>query len=416
MQDKNLEKIKKHLSIIFALIVFVVVLFLWFIYFSWKYISDTRSIKMEFSRFISLIEKKEIKPENFWKVKLEFLNREWPNHNWVAVKIDGEQFLWPQRGWFMNFIIIDNNNKVLSSDIREEIPDSLIINSVSLDKYYKLTEEKGFLIKKLFLDQNRTFIIYKSLDYTFIDYIRDIFWYTLISLVFTFFVYLIGRRFIDKIFIPVEKNIKEQNDFIHNAGHELKTPISVIDSNIQLMLEEKKYDEEMLYELKKETLKLNSLIDSLVNLSDFDEYSEVDKLNLKDEIEEILSDFKYKIEEKKLDVKLKVKKDIKVLANKNYLYIFLSNIIWNAIKYNKDNWEIKIEYKDWFLIIIDNWIWIKKEYLEKVYDRFFKWDIWRNTDWFWIWLSLVKKIAWIYKWNITIDSIESEGTIFKIKF
>jgi len=57
-------------------------------------------------------------------------------------------------------------------------------------------------------------------------------------------------------------------NFIHNAGHELKTPIAVIDSNIQLLLDMKTYDDSMMLELKEEVLKLNSLLDSLIKLSD----------------------------------------------------------------------------------------------------------------------------------------------------
>jgi signal transduction histidine kinase len=68
--------------------------------------------------------------------------------------------------------------------------------------------------------------------------------------------------------VPVEKNFDDMNDFIHNAGHELKTPLSVIDSNIQLLKESKTYDEKMIDELKNETTKLNSLLDSLINLND----------------------------------------------------------------------------------------------------------------------------------------------------
>jgi his kinase A (phosphoacceptor) domain len=57
-------------------------------------------------------------------------------------------------------------------------------------------------------------------------------------------------------------------NFIHNAGHELKTPIAVIDSNIQLLRDMKTYDDSMMIELKEEVLKLNSLLDSLIKLSD----------------------------------------------------------------------------------------------------------------------------------------------------
>jgi his kinase A (phosphoacceptor) domain len=62
--------------------------------------------------------------------------------------------------------------------------------------------------------------------------------------------------------------MSDMKNFIHNAGHELKTPIAVIDSNIQLLLDMKTYDDSMMLELKEEVLKLNSLLDSLIKLSD----------------------------------------------------------------------------------------------------------------------------------------------------
>jgi len=72
------------------------------------------------------------------------------------------------------------------------------------------------------------------------------------------------------------------SDFIHNAGHELKTPLSVIDSNIQLIKDMKTYDESMIDELRDEVIKLNSLIDSLINLSDIDLFKETQEINLDD--------------------------------------------------------------------------------------------------------------------------------------
>jgi signal transduction histidine kinase len=107
----------------------------------------------------------------------------------------------------------------------------------------------------------------------------------------------------------------------------LKTPLSVIDSNIQLIDDIKVYDKEMTKELKQEVIRLNSLIDSLVNLSDIDVFKNTEEVNLKNIIDEIINDFKLKISEKNIEVNISMIKSIKIKAHKDYLYIFLSNII-----------------------------------------------------------------------------------------
>lgn len=125
-------------------------------------------------------------------------------------------------------------------------------------------------------------------------------------------------------------------NFVHNAGHELKTPISVIDSNLQLIDDIKSYDKEMTKEMKQEIQKLNSLINSLIQLTDINSLQKKEKNNLKEVTEEILKDFQQKIDKKNIEVSLKIENNIHIMAHKGYLYIFLSNIIGNAIKYNKE--------------------------------------------------------------------------------
>jgi signal transduction histidine kinase len=115
-------------------------------------------------------------------------------------------------------------------------------------------------------------------------------------------------------------------------------------------------------------------------------------------------------------VNIEVEESIFVKASGNYFYIFLSNIIWNAVKYNKKEGSIDIQAISGELIVKDTWIWVKKEDISKIFDRFYKIDTSRNSQWFWIWLSLVKKIANIYKWKINVESEEWKGTEFRIKF
>lgn len=57
-------------------------------------------------------------------------------------------------------------------------------------------------------------------------------------------------------------------DFIHNAGHELKTPISIIHGNLQIMQAEKKLDSQTIKKSLLEVERIGGLIDSLVELSE----------------------------------------------------------------------------------------------------------------------------------------------------
>lgn len=408
----NINKTKNKLAIVFATIVFVLVFLLWLIFFSAKYYNIIRTEKSDFSYFVNLIESKKITVENmlnFWP-KFDSFNRV----NKI-IKFDiKNQELWPRE--FMNYILFDDLWNIASSNIKDIVTDDFILNIINNDSFYNIEQNSWFLVNKIEFNNNWLLIVFKKLKYWFYEYGEDILTFTIISLLFSILIYYIWIIFVNKVFVPVEENIKDMSNFIDNAGHELKTPIAVIDSNIQLINDLKTYDEAMMLELKGEVKKLNSLIDSLVKLSNIDVFKDVENINLSDFINEIINDFKSKIDDKKIVVNIKIDKKIIISSNKNYLYIFLSNIIWNAIKYNKIMWIISITYKNGTLIVKDTWVWIKKSDLEKIWDRFFKSDNSRNTEWFGIWLSLVKKIWDIYWWHIKVNSKIWEGSEFSIKF
>lgn len=406
--NANINKTKKHLSIVFATIVFVVVLILGITFFSVKYFKEITFEERDFTIRTSVIQNS----GNDFNSLLNQLPKFDKFSPWEKRPIKWN--FWEKD--FLNFILVDKNNVVKIADIRENVTEDYIIDILQNSDFYTLTQYKWYFVKKISLEDESQFIIFKKLRYDLFDYIEDISYFILISILFSFLVYFIWIRFVDKIFIPVENNIKDMSDFIHNAGHELKTPLSVIDSNIQLIKDMKTYDESMIDELKDEVIKLNSLIDSLIKLSDIDLFKETQEINLDDLVWEILNDFKSKIDEKKITITKQIKQDITLTANKSYAYIFISNIIWNAIKYNKIMWKIDIKYKNNSLIIKDTWIGIKKDDINKIWDRFYKSDNSRNTPGFGIWLSLVKKIGDIYNWKISVDSEENIWTKFSIKF
>ncbi len=423
--NSSIESTKKHLTIVFSIIVFIVVFILWITFFSAKYYKVIHNQKNDFFMFINSIETSKNHIDNFMNVLPQFgslRNNEvvliwvwdikWADFShWWEAQI--EPFM--PKG-FINFIHLNKENKIINIDVKDEVSEKFILSIIQDKSFLNVKQKSWFLIKKHKLEDESFFIFFKKLPYSLNEYLEDVFWFLLISILFSFLIYYIWIRFVNKIFIPVENNIKDMNDFIHNAWHELKTPISVIDSNIQLLKEMKTYDETMVLELKSEVIKLNSLIDSLVKLSDVDLFKEIEDINLESLINEILNDFKFKIDDKKIKVKIDVPKDIIIKWSRNYIYIYLSNIIWNAIKYNKIMWLIEINYKNNILSIKDTWVWIKKEDLSKIWDRFFKSDSSRNSSWFGIWLSLVKKIWDMYWWQISVESDIDVWTKFNIKF
>ncbi len=414
--NSNIRKTKRNLTIAFSVIIFIVIFILGVTFFSVKYFKEVRAEKNEFSHLIRQVENWKLSIHDIMNFGSEYRDDflAW-KRNKEHFKVSSPGLNFRSRG-FMNYLYIDSSSIIISSNIRDEIDSDFIISIYKHDSYFKLQQESWFLVKKFIVNKNDgIFVIVKKITYSISDYMNDVLGFLFINLLFSLILYFIGLKFVNKSFIPVEDNLKDMKDFIHNAGHELKTPISVIDSNIQLMDDMKVYDANMTKELKQEVLRLNSIIEWLIKLSNIDVFKDVVTNNLKDSIEWTIKDFKFKISDKNLKIKIDIPESININANKDYFYIFISNIIWNAIKYNNSNGHIEVSYKNWELIIADSWIWIDEKDVGKIFDRFFKSDRSRESDGFGIWLSLVKKISEIYKWNIKVDSKKNKWTRFIIK-
>lgn len=67
------------------------------------------------------------------------------------------------------------------------------------------------------------------------EFYRDILRFVLIDLVLLIPLYFLLRLHIRRILTPVEENIEAMSHFVHDAGHELKTPLAIISGNLQIM-------------------------------------------------------------------------------------------------------------------------------------------------------------------------------------
>ncbi|RKW25189.1 sensor histidine kinase [Candidatus Gracilibacteria bacterium] len=222
--------------------------------------------------------------------------------------------------------------------------------------------------------------------------------------------------------ISKSKNILEsQKRFIQDSSHELKTPLMQIDSNIEL-LEEKIEDEKILKKLeniKKSSENINKIVSNLgFILRGEENFQNTEKIDIYKYLNNLVKGFYSIANEKNIQINIEKIEDLEIENNTYFLDRLFGNLIQNAIFYNNGNSEIKIEIFKNKVILKDNGVGIKKDELEKIFDRFY-----RNSDsniynknGSGLGLTIVKKICDDFGWEINISSEIGVGSTFEIIF
>lgn len=162
----------------------------------------------------------------------------------------------------------------------------------------------------------------------------DILIYLIGAILLSLGVYFISRRFVDNTLAPVEKNMDDMEQFVHNAGHELKTPIAVIKSSLELMRLKKNYAEGITESID-ELDRMDDLIQALISLSSLDNPESSESVDVSETFEKLQKHYQKKLEEKNISLQIITKKPLQIKAKREYVEILFGNLLSNAIKYNK---------------------------------------------------------------------------------
>ena len=258
------------------------------------------------------------------------------------------------------------------------------------------------------------------------SYLRD---NNIYSLAFSFiFILLIALSFyyvVVKAF-QLKKLSEIKNDFIDNMTHELKTPISTISLACEAMIDNKKNKNDYVKIIDEENKRLGHQVERVLNIARTEKQSyKIDKssVNIHEIIEESINVFRFKLEKKggKIVNKLNAVNPI-INGNKSHLVNVFNNLIENGIKYSKDKPVITIESRsDEFsmeISIKDNGIGIKKNSIDKIFDKFYRepqGNI-HNVKGFGLGLSYVKNIIDKLNAKIFVKSKYGQGSVFTLKF
>lgn len=222
----------------------------------------------------------------------------------------------------------------------------------------------------------------------------------------------------------VSETITKQDEFIHNVSHELRTPIQVVEGHLSLLNRWGKNDKTVLEESLEISLseiqKMKKMIEEMLKLAKRENSNEVAKTD----ISKILFSIQKKYKSLKPEVTIIIASNLdEVLpVPQTALEQIIQNLIDNAIKYNENKPEIKIEVTKsnlyYMISIEDNGVGISQKHLPKIFERFYKVDASRTKikGGSGLGLSIVNALVKEYKGIIKVESKEHEGTKFNILF
>lgn len=196
--------------------------------------------------------------------------------------------------------------------------------------------------------------------------------------------------FSGKILRPVAESYEKQQRFITDAGHEIRTPLTIINADISVLEMEQEGDEpnEWLEDIRQQTRRLSNLTEELVYLTRMEEVQKTSvnmkRLNFSKIVGDVAHSFESRalVSEKKYNYD--VADDLFLRGDESALRKLVSILLDNAFKYSSDSGDIRLRFyrqgKNIFLTVSNSVDEIQKESIPHLFDRFYRADSSRNSE------------------------------------
>ena len=231
--------------------------------------------------------------------------------------------------------------------------------------------------------------------------------------------YQMGETF-NEMMAQLEMNYEKQEQFVSNASHELKTPLTVIEAYASLLKRRGRDNPEVFDEsvdaIQSEASRMKDLTQQLLLLAKHEQWNiEMSNVPLAELVEESIRSFRAGY---KREIKLVVEHKSIVRADQQKLKQLIYILMDNAHKYSDASIRVNVRtvQNKALIEIIDQGVGIPTSDLAHVFDRFFRVDTarTRKSGGFGLGLSLAKEIADLMDAEIRIDSVEGKGTTAQI--
>ena len=217
-----------------------------------------------------------------------------------------------------------------------------------------------------------------------------------------------------------------RSDFVANVSHELKTPLTSIKGFVETLLEgaidDKENNREFLRIIREQASRLDNLINDLLDLASLEECGIVlnkQEVNFKELADKVLAGFEGQLKNKEIEAGNELPGNLIVKADKDKIEQVFTNLIDNAVKFNRSKGTIKIYAEETAdskikFTVKDTGFGIPVKDIPRIFERFYRVDKARSrglggTG---LGLSIVKHITELHKGSVGVESIEGLGSEF----
>jgi signal transduction histidine kinase len=219
-----------------------------------------------------------------------------------------------------------------------------------------------------------------------------------------------------------------QRRFISNASHELSNPLTSISSQLEVAMQKNRTPQEykeVMKSLLEDIKELQLLTRSLLDIAKTGSQGSIDldQVRLDEVLFKVVSDIKkqnpaYKIQ-MNFDTFPADEQLLTVFGNANLLYIALKNVIENGCKYSDDNQSAIVAFFNQTGIVIkvsNSGDVIAEADIQNIFQPFFRTETVQQKPGFGLGLTLTKRILFLHKGTINVESNPETGTIFTLQF
>lgn len=220
-----------------------------------------------------------------------------------------------------------------------------------------------------------------------------------------------------------------RRDFVANASHEIRTPVTAIKGSVETLLEGADQDPRasvnFLNIISRHSDRLSAIVEDLLSLSRIEKEVEtgetyLEEGSINDVLEEAVDACRMLADAKNIQIHLDCPDRISARIDHSLLVLAVTNLLDNAVKYSSDGGEVHIGCETvggrLALSVQDNGHGISKEHIPRLFERFYRVDSSRSrklggTG---LGLAIVKHIAQAHGGDVQVKSVPGEGSTFMI--